>query len=193
MISHLLSPPSRQHIRKLLTSTHPVARFATGKTHYRRTISTSCDRTRPRGLRRRYRKQALQQCFYIRKCRARQRCQSPAQSKVGVPAWFLPWWAQDAAAVPVLAGVVGSKRLNNSSRSAVPTEGAVTAATTWSASTNAGSFTTYTGRALSGVGFTILRSSASAWLSHTLHLSTISRIGVSGGTLSRCRCRAQFG
>ena len=37
------------------------------------------------------------------------------------------------------AGMVGSKRLNNASRSVVPTEGVVTAATTWSAGTNASS------------------------------------------------------
>ena len=75
------------------------------------------------------------------------------------------------------AGAVGSEHLNNASRSAGPTEGAVTAAMTWSTGTNAGSPTEYTGRALSGIGFTILRSSASAWLSHTLHLSTISPDG----------------
>ena len=41
------------------------------------------------------------------------------------------------------AGVVRSKRLNSASRSANPTEGPVTAATTWSAGTNAGSLTVY--------------------------------------------------
>ena len=78
-------------------------------------------------------------------------------------------------------------------RSANPTEGPVTAVTTCFVGPNAGSLTVCTGWALSGVSFTTLRSSVSAWLSHTLHMSTISRMGVSGGTLSRCRRRAQFG
>ena len=40
--------------------------------------------------------------------------------------------------------------------------------------------------------FSMLRSSVSTWLFHALHLSTISRMGVSGGTLLRCRRRSQF-
>ena len=54
-------------------------------------------------------------------------------------------------------------------------------------------FTVYTGCALSGIGFTIIWLSALAWLSYTLHLLTMSRMGVSGRTLSRWRRRAQFG
>ena len=46
---------------------------------------------------------------------------------------------------------------------------------------------------LRSANLTTLRSSVSTWLSHTLHLSTISQMGVSGGTLSRCRRRSQFG
>ena len=86
-------------------------------------------------------------------------------------------------------GAVGSKRLSNASRSPGSTGRAVTAATTRSAGMHAASSTVYTGRALSGAGFTILRMPMHTWLSHTLHRSTVSRMGVSGGTLSRCRRR----
>ena len=55
-----------------------------------------------------------------------------------------------------------------------------------------GQLTAYTGWALSSVGLTTLQSSVLAWLSHTQHLSTMSLMGVSGGTLSRCRCKALF-
>ena len=89
------------------------------------------------------------------------------------------------------AGTAGRRRFSITSRSANPTEGPVTAATTCSVGPSAGSLTAYTSLALSGVSFTTLRSSVSAWLSHT-H-TTISRMGVSGGTQSRCRRRTQFG
>ena len=68
----------------------------------------------------------------------------------------------------------------------------MTAATTCSVGTSVGLLTAYTGRAFSGIGLTTLQSSVSAWLSHTLHLLTIYRMGISGGTPSRCRRRSQF-
>ena len=76
------------------------------------------------------------------------------------------------------------------SRLSVLAGGAVTAATIWSVNTHPGSSTVYTGKgrkALSGPGFMILRAPVSTWLAHTQQRSTISRMGVSGGTLSRCR------
>ena len=86
------------------------------------------------------------------------------------------------------AGTFGSHGFNNVWRSANPTKGVATAVTTRSAGITASSLTIFTGQILAGAGFTKLRSSTSAWLSHTLHLSTMSRIGVPSGTLSRC-CR----
>ena len=50
----------------------------------------------------------------------------------------------------------------------------------------------HTSKVLSGPGLTILRAPVSAWLSHTRQQSTISWMGVSGGTLSRCRRKAQL-
>ena len=77
-----------------------------------------------------------------------------------------------------------NRRFSIVSRSANLIEGPVKAATTCSVGPSVSSLTAYTGWALSGVGFTTLRSSVSAWLSHNLHLSTMSLIGVSGGTLT---------
>ena len=58
---------------------HPVARFATGETHYRSPIPADRTRSRPRGHNLRHRKQALQQGFHSRnpslgrQCRHRSR------------------------------------------------------------------------------------------------------------------------
>ena len=89
-------------------------------------------------------------------------------------------------------GAVGSRRRINASRLSVLAGGVVTAATIWSANTHSGLSTVYTGKALSGPAFTILWVPVSAWLSHTRQRSTMSRMGVSGGTLSRCRRKAQL-
>ena len=59
-------------------------------------------------------------------------------------------WAGDVG-----TGEVGTKHLSNASRSPGSTGGEVTAATTRSAGTHAGLSTGYTGRALSGAGFTL--------------------------------------
>ena len=77
------------------------------------------------------------------------------------------------------AGTAGTRRFSIVSRLTNPTEGPVTAATTCSIGPSVGSLTAYTA---SSVGFTTLRSSA--WLSHTLHLSTGSLMGFSGGTVA---------
>ena len=87
---------------------------------------------------------------------------------------------------------VGSNGLSKVSSCSVIAGGTVTVTTIRSSNPHPGSSTVYIDRALPGCGLLNLRASVSAWLSHTRQLSTISRIGVSGGTLSKCRCKAQL-
>ena len=146
-----------------------MARFATGKTHYRSPVPTSRDQARLRGPRRRSREQ---------RC-----CSMVSISVIAVRGGGGGFESRRSSIISIsvgtgrgcgaCTGMVATKRLNNASRSPIPTEGIVTAATTWSAGLHAGSFTVYTGRALSGVGFTILRLSASAWLSHTTPVNNV--------------------
>ena len=84
-------------------------------------------------------------------------------------------------------GVAGSKNLSKASRLSSPTGGVVTAAATiWSANTPP-----VRPRCIL-VKPSPVSGHLSAWLSNTRQQSTISRMGVSGGTLSRCRRKAHL-
>ena len=153
---------------------HPIwgiagTRLATGEIHYSSPVPMNVTR-----------KQVLQQGLQVGNS-ASKHCNKLSNS-VGIG--FGGGVSTDGA---------GSNRLSNVSNWSGTTGGTVTAATIRSSSPHPGSSTVYTGKVLFGPGLTILRALVSAWLSHTRQRSTISRMGVSGGTLSRCRhnCHGQ--
>ena len=132
----------------LWTSTHTVARFATGETHYRIPVPAICDQTRPRSLRRRYQKQTVFLYPWV---------QGGSPGAGAVESRHSSMVSISVGTGGACDGAVGTRHLNSAPSSANPAEGPVMAATTWSAGPCAGSLTAYTGRAHSGVGCTNLQ------------------------------------